>query len=73
MNTITVPITKPLNDFIEEQVRIGNASSKADLVRRAIQQFKEEEFIRAVLKAEQEISDGKGLRGDLKTLAKGFE
>jgi Arc/MetJ-type ribon-helix-helix transcriptional regulator len=73
MTTITIPLNDNLNDFIDEQVRLGNASSKADLVRRAIQNFKEDEFVKKVLAAKQEIKEGKALKGDLDKLAKGFE
>ena len=73
MTTISIPITNELNDFINEQVRLGRASSKAELIRRAIINMKEEEFIATVLKAKQEVKDGKALKGDLDTLAQGFE
>lgn len=72
MTTISIPITTELNQFIDEQVALGNASSKADLIRRVLLKFKEEEFINSVRNAKQEIKDGKALRGDLDTLAKGF-
>lgn len=72
MTTITIPLNTDLNDFIEEQVRLGNAASKADIVRRAISRLKEEEFIKTILSARQEIKDGKVLSGDLDELAKGF-
>ncbi|MDP3989102.1 MAG: ribbon-helix-helix protein, CopG family [bacterium] len=73
MATVSIPLSSELNDYIEEQVRLGNAASKSDLIRRAIIQFKEEKFIATVLKAQQEIKDGKSLSGDLDELAKGFE
>lgn len=73
MTTVTIPLNEKLNNFINEQVRIGNASSKADLIRRAIISFKENEFINSILKAKQEIKDGKALKGDLDELALGFE
>lgn len=73
MTTISIPITSELNEFIDEQVRLGKASSKAELIRRAITKFKEEEFIKDILEAQQEIKDGKGLTGDLDELAKGFQ
>ncbi len=73
MNTITIPITNELNDFIENQVKIGEASSKADLVRRAIQKMKEDVFIEHILQAKKEAAAGKLLKGDLDELAKGFE
>ncbi len=73
MTTITIPLNNDLNDFVEEQVKLGNASSKAELVRRAIIKYKEDEFINAVLKAKQEIKEGKVLTGTLDDLAQGFE
>lgn len=73
MTTITIPITSDLNDFINDQVKIGEASSKADFVRRAIQKMKEEIFIRQILQAKQEAKQGKLLKGDLNKLAKGFK
>lgn len=73
MNTITIPITNELNDFIENQVKTGEASSKADLVRRAIQKMKEDVFVENILRAKKEASEGKLLKGDLDELAKGFE
>ncbi|MES3006109.1 MAG: hypothetical protein V4664_04145 [Patescibacteria group bacterium] len=72
MTTISIPITAELNQFIEEQVKLGKATSKAELIRRAIIKFKEDEFIVSILKAKQEIKEGKALVGDLDTLAKGF-
>lgn len=73
MTTISIPITSELNSFIDEQVRLGNASSKAELIRRAIIKFKEDAFINSILKAKQEVRDGKALSGDIDELAKGFE
>ncbi len=72
MTTISIPINEDLNSFIEEQVRLGKAASKADLIRRALVHFKEEEFIHTILQAKQEIKAGKALKGDLDQLAKGF-
>ncbi len=73
MTTISIPISPALNEYIEEQVKLGNASSKAELIRRAIIKFKEDQFIKSILEAKQEIKDGKGLMGDIDELAKGFE
>ena len=73
MTTVTIPLSESLNNYVNEQVRLGNASSKADLVRRAIAKYREMEFVKTILEAEQEIKDGKALSGDLDELAKGFE
>lgn len=73
MTTISIPISNELNDFINQQVKLGRASSKAELVRLAIKKFKENEFILNILEAEQEVRDGKVLTGDLDELARAFK
>ncbi len=70
MSTLSVPLTPQLEEFINGQVKAGRAANKADLVRRALVAFSEEEAIQEVLLAQREISDGKGLRGDLRELVK---
>ena len=70
MSTLSVPLTPQLEEFINGQVKAGRAANKADLVRRALVAFSEEEAIQEVLLAQREISDGKGLRGDLRELMK---
>ena len=49
-------------------IRQGIASNKADVVRRALVCYKEDQAVAAVLKAEQEVREGKILRGDLRKL-----
>ncbi len=73
MTTISIPISTELNEYINEQVRLGKASSKAELIRRALTQFKQEDFLNTIRQAEQEVRDGKVFTGDLDKLAKGFE
>lgn len=59
MTTISIPVTNELDEFIEEQVALGNAASKADLIRRAIMQYKEEQMMRDILQAKREVREGK--------------
>lgn len=66
MTTLSVPMPSHLEEFIKKQVRLGKASNKAAVIRRALQLLAEEEAVEAVLKAEAEPT----LRGDLRTLAK---
>ncbi len=66
MATLSVPLTKDLEEFIESQVRLGKLENKAAVVRRALRLLAEEEAVAAVLKADQEPS----VRGDLDKLAK---
>jgi len=72
MTTISIPITTELNEFIDEQVDLGRASSKAELIRNAIIKYKEDQFIATIQKAKHEIRQGQALTGDLDKLAKGF-
>ena len=72
MSTITVPLTPELTAFIDSQLKLGNAKSKAELVRRALQKLKEDEFIKTIIQAKHEMVSGKALSGDLDELVKGF-
>lgn len=66
MATLSVPLPKDLEEFIESQVRLGKLENKAAVVRRALRLLAEQEATAAVLKADQEPS----VRGDLDKLAK---
>lgn len=66
MSTLSVPLPPNLEAFINNQVRSGCASNKADVVRRALVRFSEDEAVEAILRASQEPT----LKGDLRELAK---
>lgn len=66
MSTLSVPLTPKLEEFINDQVKSGRAASKADVVRRALVSFSEEEAVQEVLNAVREPL----LRGDLRQLMK---
>lgn len=68
--TISVPITKEQESFIKERVKSGVSANRAHAIRQALDKLSEEEAINMVLEAEQEISEGKGLRGNLRELLK---
>lgn len=70
MTTLSIPVSGDLEKFIEDMVKSGKGANKADVVRRALREYEENEVLEKILKAEREISLGKGLRGDLKTLMK---
>lgn len=71
MSTLSVPLSAELESFVNSMVRSGVASNKADVVRRALVRMAEEEAIDAVRRAQREISEGKGVEGDIrKILAK---
>ncbi len=70
MSTLSVPLPPNLDEFVRNQVKNGLASNKAEVVRKALKLLEKEKAINAVLKSEQEVSERKLLRGDLRKLIK---
>ncbi len=70
MAVLSVPLNEKLEEAIENLLRMGVGSSKADIARKAILQLEEEAAIMEVYKAQQEIKEGKGISGDLRELIK---
>jgi len=68
MSTTSIPLTPHLQASIESLIRNGFATTKAEAVRRAIDRAAEEEAINAVRISQQEVQQGKILRGDLRVL-----
>lgn len=69
MSTISVPLSKEREESLDNLIRQGVGSSRADVMRRALDRLAEEEAIAAVLEAERELHDGKKfLSGDLRKL-----
>lgn len=66
--TISVPITREQERFIDKRVRSGLSANKAHAVRQAITALAEEELLQNILEAESEPS----LKGDLRKLLKRF-
>lgn len=72
MTTITVPVTKELQSFIESEIRAGTSDSKAHLVRYALGRLQEERALARLQEAETDIKEGRVYQGDLKKLLKKF-
>ena len=70
MSTLSIPLPAHLEAFVEGMVKRGFAPTKAEVVRRALVKLAEDQAVAVVLQAEQELSEGKILRGDLKKLMK---
>lgn len=70
MSTLSVPLPTHLDAAIDQLVKRGYGPTKAAIARRAITQFVEDEAVLAVLRAEQEILEGKIVRGDLRKILK---
>ncbi len=72
MTTITVPITKELQSFIEGELKAGTSESKAHLVRYALGRLQEERALSRLQEAEADVKEGRVYQGDLKKLLKHF-
>ena len=65
MTTVSVPLSDDLLQGIQQLVQLGNASNKADAIRKAIKKYLEEQAVEMILTAQKEPS----LSGDLDSLA----
>lgn len=66
MTTLSIPISGETEKFIETMIQNGKGSNKADVVRRALKEYEENEAIRTILQAQSEPT----LHGDLRDLMK---
>lgn len=73
MTTLSVPVSGDLEKFIERMVRDGKGANKADVVRRALREYEENEALENILRSEREFTEGKFLRGDLREILKKFK
>ena len=70
MTTISVPLSPTQQKHLDDLVDKGVGSSRAGVIRKALDKLIEEEAINGVLEAERELSLGRGLRGDIRKLLK---
>ena len=70
MSTISVPLSGAQEEKLQDLIKNGYGSNKAEVIRRAILRVAEEEAIGAILRAEQEVKEGKAIKGDLKKILK---
>ncbi len=66
MTTVSVPLSEEMLKAIENLIRDGIASNKADAIRRAIKMYLEDQAVERILRAKREPT----LEGDLHDLAK---
>ena len=70
MTTLSVPVSPKLEELVDSLVKSGFGANKADVVRKGLELLAQEEAIRSVREAQQEVRDGKVLKGDLRSLIK---
>jgi Arc/MetJ-type ribon-helix-helix transcriptional regulator len=59
MTTLSVPINAELEEFINDQIADGKAANKADVVRKALLHYSEEQAFMDVLEAEADVEAGR--------------
>ena len=70
MTTISVPMPKDLLQFIDGQIKIGEAENRAQAVRRALRKFREETEIAEIFEASRQAKEGLVYEGDLRQIIK---
>lgn len=70
MTTLSIPINGELERFIEEQISSGKAANKADVVRKALRFYREEQAFMDLLEAEADVKAGRVYKGDLDKIVK---
>ena len=72
MTTITVPLNAKQVEYLDALVE-GYGSSRAGVMRKALELLAEEEMLHSILKSEQEYREGKVLRGDMRGILLGHK
>jgi Arc/MetJ-type ribon-helix-helix transcriptional regulator len=73
MSLITFTPTNEITDFINYALKNGFFATKADLVRKSIEEYRDNLFVREILEASQDVKDGNFLTGDLREILSKFE
>lgn len=68
MPIVTVPLEGDLYDFVEEEIREGNAETKTQVIRQALRRLREERAFTRLREAESDIREGRVVQGDLRAL-----
>jgi predicted DNA-binding protein len=67
MTTISVPLNAKVEQELNELMSITGANRVA-VIRKAIERYREEEAVNALLQSESEIAQRKIIRGDLRSI-----
>ncbi len=68
MATISVPLSKEHQEKLDALIRSGVGSSRAAVMRKALEKLAEDEAVEAVLRAEREAVEGKWLKWNPRSL-----
>ncbi len=69
MTTLSIPVDDTLMQFINNMIASHKAESKTQVVRRALYNMREEEALKDITEAQNDILQGKVYKGNLRELA----
>ena len=69
MSTLSIPVDKNLEEFIEKMIKSKKAETKAQVVRTALNLLSEEEALKDLAEAQSDVLRGRVYEGDLRKLA----
>ena len=69
MSTLSIPVDNTLMQFIDNMIASNKAESKTQVVRRALYNMREEEALKDITEARNDVAQGKVYKGNLRELA----
>ncbi|MBL4644292.1 MAG: hypothetical protein JKX80_00310 [Candidatus Pacebacteria bacterium] len=69
MTTLSTPIDKTLERFVDEMISSKKAENKTQVVRRALYQMREDEALKDLIEARADVAQGKVYKGNLRKLS----
>lgn len=70
MSTLSIPVDNTLIQFIDDMIASRKADNKAQVVRQALYNMREDEALKDMVEARMDVMQGKVYKGDLRELAK---
>ncbi len=70
MTTLSTPIDKILEEFIDDMIMSKKADNKTQVVRKALYKMREDEALKDLVEARADVAQGKVYKGNLRELVK---
>ncbi len=70
MTTLSTPIDKILEEFIDDMIMSKKADNKTQVVRKALYKMREDEAFKDLSEARADVAQGKVYKGNLRELVK---
>lgn len=70
MTTLSIPIDKTLEQFVDDMITSKKADNKTQVVRKALYKMREDEALKDLIEARADVAQGKVYKGNLRELVK---